>query len=381
MKTVLPAALVAAAVLALSPAPAPVGVPASSPAVPARTAPAPAAAARTVSAWLPWWNIETGYSDALAHADRLHTVSPFWYATASATVIRSETGAGERRIIDGLHAKGIKVVPTVTESLRAPAMADLMNDPARRTAHVDALVAVATSRSYDGLDLDYEVMTETADTALRERVRTGYNALTGELCARLHALRKICVITVMPRTKDAGHAFDYAHLGSTADRLRIMGYNLHNALEAPGPLSSTAWYEEFLAYATAHVPRDKLEVALPAYGWNWTVGSKARAKHVTSLEAEALRLDVGADYALDPASGTPHFSYTDDEGEEHQVWYQDANGAATHLAVLARHGVRGAGLWALGFEEPELWEALETGSAPSAPERRGGRTIRSGDRI
>ncbi|MEU9416253.1 glycosyl hydrolase family 18 protein [Streptomyces sp. NPDC051000] len=335
-------------------------------------------AERTVSAWLPWWNIEVGYRDALAHADQLHTVSPFWYATSATTsasspsgaVVTGETGAGDRRVIDGLHAKGLKVVPTVTESLRAPAMADLMNDPARRTAHVDALVAVATSRSYDGLDLDYEVMTETADPALRERVRTGYNALTGELCARLHALAKSCVVTVMPRTRDTGPAFDYAHLGAVADRLRIMGYNLHNALQAPGPLSSTAWYEEFLTYATAHVPRDKLEVALPAYGWNWTVGSTARARHVTSREAEALRRDVGADYALDAVSGTPHFAYTDDEGEEHQVWYQDARGAARHLAVLDRHGVRGAGLWALGFEEPQLWNALA--ARPAAPVRKAG---------
>ncbi|WP_328302995.1 glycosyl hydrolase family 18 protein [Streptomyces sp. NBC_00435] len=343
MKTALHAALVAAALLTVTAA-APV--------------PAPAAPARTTSAWLPWWNIEAGYRDALAHADQLHTVSPFWYATSSATTVAGETGAGDRRIIDGLHAKGLQVVPTVTESLRAPAMAELMNDPVRRTAHVDALVTVATSRSYDGLDLDYEVMTETPDAALRERVRTGYNALTSELCARLHALRKSCVVTVMPRTGDEGLAFDYAHLGSVADRLRIMGYNLHNALEAPGPLSSTAWYDEFLTYATAHVPRDKLEVALAAYGWNWTVGSGARAGHVTALEAEALRLDVDADYELDAASGTPHFAYTDEDGDEHQVWYQDANGAATHLAVLARHGVRGTGLWALGFEEPELWDAL-----------------------
>ncbi|MEV7730234.1 glycosyl hydrolase family 18 protein [Streptomyces sp. NPDC087917] len=360
MKIALTAALATAALGLTAATPEP--TPAPAPAPVSRTE-----ATRTVSAWLPWWDVETGYRDALAHADRLHTVSPFWYATdadvdggdgGAGVEVTRETGAGDRRIIDGLHAEGVKVVPTVTESLYAPAMVDLLEDPARRTAHVDALVGVATSRAYDGLDLDYERMTETEDTALRERVRTGYNTLTTELCARLHALRKQCVITVMPRTEDAGQAFDYARLGRVADRLRIMGYNLHNALAAPGPLSSTAWYEEFVGYATAVVPRDKLEVALPAYGWNWTVGSKARATHVTAREAEALRRRVGAPYAVDAASGTPHFTYVDADGERHEVWYQDANGAATHLAVLARHGVRGVGLWALGFEEADLWDAL-----------------------
>ncbi|MEV6578768.1 glycosyl hydrolase family 18 protein [Streptomyces sp. NPDC051582] len=325
-------------------------------------APAPAGSyaptARTVSAWLPWWNIETGYQDARAHADQLHTVSPFWYATSSATAVDDEAGAGDRRIIDGLRAKGVKVVPTVTESLDAAAMAALLGDPSRRVAHVDALMDVATSRAYDGLDLDYERMTETQDATLREQVRTGYNALTTELCARLHALAKQCVITVMPRTRDTGLAFDYAHLGSVADRLRIMGYNLHNALQAPGPLSSLAWYEEFLTHATAHVPREKLEVALPAYGWNWAVGSIARAKHVTTREAEALRRAVGAPYTYDTASGTPHFTYTDDDGDRHEVWYQDARGTAAHLAVLTRFGIRAPGLWALGFEAADVWPVL-----------------------
>ncbi|WP_330334083.1 glycosyl hydrolase family 18 protein [Streptomyces sp. NBC_00536] len=324
-------------------------------------APADAARARTrtSSAWLPYWDTEAGYASALAHADQLHTVSPFWYTASAADTVTGEAGAGDRRIIDGLHGKGIKVVPTVTETPGPAAMAGLLGDPDERATHVDALMDVVTSRSYDGLDLDYERMAETTDPALTGKVRDGYNRLTEELCARLHAVGKTCVVTVMPRVDGDGLAFDYAHLGKVADTLRIMGYNLHDALGEPGPLSSLDWYDRFVGYAVGVVPRAKLEVALPAYGWNWTVGSGARAGHVTSREAEALRVRVGAARAFDPVSGTPHFDYTDDDGEEHEVWYQDARGSAAHLAVLDRHGVRGTGLWALGFEDPQLWAALE----------------------
>ncbi|MDJ0380037.1 glycosyl hydrolase family 18 protein [Streptomyces sp. G-G2] len=314
--------------------------------------------ARTTSAWLPYWDTEAGYASALAHADQLHTVSPFWYTASAADAIAGEAGAGDERIIDGLHGKGIRVVPTVVETPGPAAMAELMDDPAERATHVDALMEVVTSRSYDGLDLDYERMAETGDARLTERVREGYDRLTEELCARLHALRKTCVVTVMPRLDGEGLAFDYAHLGKVADRVRIMGYNLHNALADPGPLSSLDWYDRFIGYAVGVVPREKLEVALPAYGWNWTVGSKARAGHVTSREAEALRERVGAAYTYDTVSGTPHFGYTDAAGAAHEVWYQDARGSKAHLAVLARHGVRGSGLWALGFEDPGVWTAL-----------------------
>ncbi|MFI0977704.1 glycosyl hydrolase family 18 protein [Streptomyces sp. NPDC021093] len=315
-------------------------------------------APRAISAWLPYWNADTAYTDALAHTDQLHTVSPFWYEATSDASIKAHPGADDQRIVDGPHAKKIRVVPTVTETLDATAMAALLNDPARRTAHVDALMKIAESGSYDGLDLDYEKMAETKDDALRERVRTGYNKLADELCAMLHNQHMQCVLTVMPRTRTTGHAFDYAHLGRTADRLRIMGYDLHWAKGGPGPISSLAWYEEILAHATAHVPRAKLEVALPGYGWDWTVGSRTRARHVTWHEAEALRRKKKAVYVFDTASGTPHFAYTDDGGKRHEVWYQDARGTAAHLNVVRKHGIAATGLWALGFEDPAMWEAV-----------------------
>ncbi|MEV4867885.1 glycosyl hydrolase family 18 protein [Streptomyces syringium] len=317
------------------------------------------AARRTVSAWLPYW--EPGaYRDALAHADQLHTVSPFWYEATASDRVTAHPGAGDRAVIDGLHRAGIKVVPTVTESLDAAAMARLMDDPKARATHVDTLVRLATAHPYDGLDLDYERMNEPAAApALVERVRTGFNTLITELCDRLHALRKECVAAVFPRsaTRDDGPVHDYTHLGRTLDRLRIMGYNLHNALDAPGPLSSPDWYADVLRYATARVPARKIEMGIPAYGWDHKVADPARATHRTTREAEALRRRVGAPYALDPVSRTPHFTYTED-GRQREVWYQDARGIAAHLPVLARYGVTGTALWALDFEEPGLWPVL-----------------------
>ncbi|MFD0381788.1 glycosyl hydrolase family 18 protein [Streptomyces stramineus] len=168
------------------------------------------------------------------------------------------------------------------------------------------------------------------------------------------------------KERDEGPVYDYAHLGRTLDRLRIMGYNLHNALDPPGPLSSPAWYDDILRYATARVPAEKIEMGLPAYGWDHRVGDPARATHRTAREAEALRRRVGAPYALDPESRTPHFTYTE-AGRQREVWYQDAQGTAAHLAVLARHHVTGTALWALDFEEPGLWPVLAApGSRPRA---------------
>ncbi|GAA2769564.1 glycosyl hydrolase family 18 protein [Streptomyces showdoensis] len=322
-------------------------------------------ARRTVSGWLPYWDQENAYLHALRHADQLHTVSPFWYEAKADGTVADHPGAGDRPIVDGLHRAGIKVVPTVMETMPKDALAALVTDPARRAAHVNALLATAAKGDYDGLDLDYETLATTGD-ATYAAVRDGYAALVTELCARLRARAKSCLVTVMPKTAATGRVWDYAALGKAADRVRIMGYNLHWANGAPGPLASTAWYEEVLRTATALIPAERLELGLPAYGWDWTVradGTRAgRAAHVTWKEAESLRRAKRAPYRLDPESGTPYFLYADGT-DTHHVWYQDARGVSGHLPVLRRHGVTHTALWALGFEDPALWPVLAQGAA------------------
>ncbi|MFJ8618544.1 glycosyl hydrolase family 18 protein [Streptomyces clavifer] len=351
--------LLAAAALLPAPSVAASGLSSASPAArePA-VDPAAAPPPRTVSGWLPYWDQEGAYQDALRHADQLHTVSPFWYEAVSAGRIDSHPGAGERRIIDGLHRAGVKVVPTVMETMEPGALAAILTSPARRTEHADALMRTVATRDYDGLDLDYESIAATGD-ATYASVRDGFTTLATDLCRRLRSLGKQCVITVFPKTATTGRIWDYAALGRVADRVRIMGYNLHWSGGDPGPLADTRWYDDILTRATALVPAAKLEMGLPAYGWDWPADSDSTAatKHVTWKEAEALRAEQGAPYRLDEVSGTPYFTY-DDGTELREVWYQDARGVATHLPVVRKHGVTHTVLWALNFEDPQVWPVL-----------------------
>ncbi|WP_405774496.1 glycosyl hydrolase family 18 protein [Streptomyces sp. NBC_00859] len=326
----------------------------------ARAAGPPSAPAvpRTVSAWLPYWDQENAYQDALRHADQLHTVSPFWYKAAAADRIEGHPGAGDARIIGGLHRAGIDVVPTVMDmdTMKPGALAAVLTTPALREAHTAALVRLARSHGYDGIDLDYETIASTA-TPDYHRVRSAYAAFVTGLCAKLHALRKQCVVTVSPQTDTTGRIWDYAAIGRAADRMRIMAYDLHWSGGPPGPLSATSWYDGILRRATALVPAGRIEMALPGYGWDWPADGSGPARHVTWKQAEALRREVGAPYALDPESGTPHFTYQDGDVPR-TVWYQDARGTAVQLAAVRKYGVRNTSLWALGFEDPGLWKVL-----------------------
>ncbi|MBT2489946.1 glycosyl hydrolase [Streptomyces sp. ISL-96] len=319
-----------------------------------RSAPAPP---RNVSAWLPYWDQKAAYRDALRHAAQLHTVSPFWYQAVSAGQVDGHPGAGERGVIDGLRAAGISVVPTVMETMKPGALGEILTSPTSRATHIRTLIGITKSRPYDGLDIDYETIAATGDASY-EQVRAGYAAFVTDLCRALHDARKKCVITVSPQTGNTGRIWDYAAIGRAADRVRIMAYDLHWRGGQPGPLSTPSWYDEILRNATALIPRTKIEMALPAYGWDWVPGGET--KHVTWKEAEALRVKKGAPYRLDAESGSPTFTYQ--EGEQTRtVWYQDARGVAAHLPTVRKYNIAGTGLWALNFEDPGLWPVLADG--------------------
>ncbi|WP_327435477.1 MULTISPECIES: hypothetical protein [unclassified Streptomyces] len=61
------------------------------------------------------------------------------------------------------------------------------------------------------------------------------------------------MVTVFPRTATPeGRIWDHAALGRVADRIRIMGYNLHRSGGDPGPLADTRWYDDIQTRVTAH---------------------------------------------------------------------------------------------------------------------------------
>src|SRR5215207_1911782 len=93
---------------------------------------------RIVNGWLPYWTMSSSMSSVAQNADLWGEASPFWYQATGATTITPHPGAGSTTIVETLRAGGIKVVPTVTETLNAPAMAALVGDPTQRGACPDA---------------------------------------------------------------------------------------------------------------------------------------------------------------------------------------------------------------------------------------------------
>jgi len=335
-----------------------------------RASPSPAvarsvAAGRDVTAWLPYWGMNAAYDSAVAHADVVGIASPFWYAISGDSTIEADPGAGDHQVIDGVRARGIQVVPTVTENEGMRAFDATLASPRRRAAMAHALLTIAGSHGYDGLDLDFEefAVDRSHTAAAADEAAAVYPPFVADVCTALHAIDRTCAVTVMPRTssahvywrgKLATWVYDYGALAKAADRVQIMAYDEHAPGTAPGPVAPYPWVEQVVSYAASTMPLVKTELALAAYGYDFTRGT---ATSITTQQAEKLAARTGAVPRWSAAQAEETFSYGP-RRDRHTVWYEDAEAEYDRARLARADGFAGVDLWYAGGEDPAVWPLL-----------------------
>jgi spore germination protein len=267
-------------------------------------------------------------------------------------------------VIAELQRRGIRVVPTVTEGENMRDFNRTLASAHRRAAMVHALITIATSHAYSGLDLDFEefALDRAHNTRLADEVAARYPGFIAEVCAALHAIARSCMLTVMPRTSGRAYwrrelatwVYDYSALARVADRVQIMAYDDHGPGEPAGPIAPYPWVEQIVAYAGSVMPLAKVDLALPAYGYDWA-GDEATS--MTSREAPQLANENGVSPRWDAAQAEETFRYTA-AGRRHTVWYEGARAEYVRARLAKEAGFAGIDLWAAGGEQPAVWPML-----------------------
>ncbi|MCS6830497.1 MAG: glycosyltransferase [bacterium] len=154
-------------------------------------------------------------------------------------------------------------------------------------------------------------------------------------------------------------------IADVSDFVVIMAYDEHYAGGAPGPVASLEWTQRILQQALRSIPAEKLVLGVGNYAYDWNDASKS-AETLTFQEAILRARDNHPDESprqvidFDAQALNPTFTYTDDNGVFHEVWFLDAVTAANQWILGNRAGLRGVALWVLGSEDPSIWNFLQT---------------------
>ncbi len=190
----------------------------------------------------------------------------------------------------------------------------------------------------------------------------GYLALLKELSGDLHARGMKLYVAVPPHNGE----YDYPAVAAAADGVVLMNYDEHFPGAASGPVASQDWFVKNLAFARSVIPQEKIICAIANYGYDWVLkpkkGNLPADVHDASRSVQEAWLDARdseQDINFDDDAMNPHFSYLDEEGLRHDVWFLDGVTALNHMRSAQSLGIRTFALWRLGSEDRTLWRVWD----------------------
>ncbi len=220
---------------------------------------------------------------------------------------------------------------------------------------LDNAIAIMQQKGYVGLDVDFEYV----GAQNRER----YNAFMRRAAERLRPLNLLLSSALAPKTSAdqpgtlyEGH--DYRAHGETNDLVFLMTYEWGWSGGPPMAVSPINEVRAVLEYAITEIPRDKIMMGIPLYGYDWILPYVPGGQFARSISPQlaielALRYNTNIEY--DPISQAPFFNYVDEQGRQHIVWFEDARSIQAKFDLVKELGIRGFFYWALGRSFPQNW--------------------------
>jgi spore germination protein YaaH/flagellar hook assembly protein FlgD len=345
---------------------------------------------RQVFGFLPYWELSDG--STTLNYDVLSTIAYFGVgANANGDLIKVNadgstsvgwsgwTSSKLTSIIDAAHQKGTRVVLTVQAFAwttgQANNQAALLDSDAARLNLAQQIAAAVRDRGADGVNLDFEPLVSGRADAFTAFVRT--------LRAQLDAITPGYQLTFDTTGSIGNYPIEDATASGGADAIVIMGYDYRTASSSTAgsvaPLDGPAYdlTDTAIAYL-ARVPASKLIMGVPYYGRAWsTVSDAPNAKTQTGTQygpsasvTYASAVDLAAQYGrrYDTLEQSAWFAYQRQNCSTtygcvttwREVYYDDAQSLRAKYDMINRYGLRGAGIWALGYDgtRPELYQAL-----------------------
>ncbi|MPN59015.1 Spore germination protein YaaH [bioreactor metagenome] len=126
-----------------------------------------------------------------------------------------------------------------------------------------------------------------------------------------------------------------------------------------------------LDFGVTQIPRSKILMGIPNYGYDWTlpyVEGESMAENISIPEAMARAERVGATIQYDETAQSPYYEYTDAQGREHIVWFEDARSMRAKLELVNEYGLAGVGFWTIMDPWPSGQEVLRELFTPAKVE-------------
>jgi cellulose synthase/poly-beta-1,6-N-acetylglucosamine synthase-like glycosyltransferase/peptidoglycan/xylan/chitin deacetylase (PgdA/CDA1 family)/spore germination protein YaaH len=230
----------------------------------------------------------------------------------------------------------------------------LLKDPKKRADRIAGLLDFVRTNKFQGITIDFEEVPAEAQADLKTFLK--------ELSSAFKPQGLTIALTV-PYDDDSWNYKAYADI---VDYLILMGYDQHWEEGTPGSIAGEDWFEKTLDLRMKDLDPAHTIIAIGGYGYDWVKGQPAT--DLTFHDAVRAASDSEASIDFDPDSENPHFSYVEDDGKKHDVWFLDGVTAYNEIHSADIYQPAGYALWRLGSEDPSIWSVMGRPYGATAPD-------------
>jgi spore germination protein YaaH len=261
------------------------------------------------------------------------------------------------------HRNNIKILPVVHNLLYRPGGTALAKDLVRqlvssaqnRRAFAQSLIQLIQRYNFDGVNIDIE------DAYTEDKANLAQ--LYVDIAEAFRPYGYFLSASVPSRVSDEpfnpfSDPFDYGIIGGAVDEFIVMLYNEYGwPGSPPGPPVSIPWMQRVLTYTKTKMPWYKIAAAVSVFGFDFNLTTN-RSSYASFDRAMQLANQYGSTIQFDMRQQTPWFAYTDSQGNQHQVWFENADSLRAKITTAWNMGINGVALWRLGMEDENIWNMI-----------------------
>ena len=256
----------------------------------------------------------------------------------------------EDRLIQAAQKESVLPVLTLTPldengRFNNNLITSVVNNPVYKKKLLDQLVETMLRKGYQGVDIDFEYILAEDRDAFTDFVR--------EVTEVMHAYGFHSSVALAPKTSADQQGLlyagkDYRGLGEAADHVLLMTYEWGYTYGPPMAVAPIPQVRRVVEYALTEIPAYKIDLGIPNYGYDWPLPYERGVTAATTLgniQAVRLAIQYGVPILFDEQAQSPHFHYQDEQGVEHEVWFEDVRSMQAKFHLISEYDLRGCGYW------------------------------------
>ena len=290
----------------------------------------------------------------IANVKKVNTISPTWFSIAANDGTLDSLALSD--YVETAHNNNMEVWPLIDNFSENIDFAKVMNSTSSRNKIQNQLIAAAIEYSFDGINVDFENISEDA--------ADGYVQFVRELSVMCRKNGIVLSVDV-PVPMDFTAHYNRKALGEVCDYVIIMGYDEHYAgSEVAGSVASLSFEEEGIKNTLTDVAASKIISGIPFYTRLWCTTTNEDG--TTSVTSEAMGMSTAqqtlennqAESTWDETTGQNYAEFTGSDGALYQIWLEDSKSLTKKLELIKNYNLAGVAEWKLGLEDDSVWDLI-----------------------